>query len=193
MNITENKPHSAVLELIVELLRADIESDLQRTAKHLSEHLDIPGFRKGMAPYDMVSRHIGGEAKIYEEALQSIVGRTLEDAVRKRNLDVAGQPEISIQKMVPPFGVSYKAVILLLPKVELCDVSKIKLDRKDVNTSDEDVESVVNDLRKMRAAEVQVDRPAKLSDKVLLDLEVKRGGVVIENGASKDLDRKSVV
>lgn len=174
------------MELVVALDRTDIEQDLRRAAKRLAEHIDVPGFRKGAAPYDIVSRHIGGEARVYEEALQSIAGRTLESIIRERNLEVAVQPDISIQKMVPPFGVSYKAVMSLLPSVQLGDVSNIKLKRNDVRATDEDVEKVINNLREMYAKEAAVDRPAQQGDRVILDLEVKRGGVPIENGTSKD-------
>lgn len=186
MRITENKLSATTLELAFDLERSDIEQDLQRAAKHVAEHLEIPGFRKGMAPYDIVIRHMGGEAKTYEEALQSIVGRTLESVIRGRNLEVAGNPDISVTKMAPPFGVSYKAVIILLPSVALGDVSKIKLEKKEVSASDEEVEKVINNLREMRASEAAVVRPAAQGDKAVLDLEVKRDNVAIENGTSKD-------
>jgi len=186
MQITENKPSATALELVVDLERADIERDLQRAAKHIAEHVEIPGFRKGASPYNILARHIGGEAKIYEEALQSIVGRTLEAAINERGLAVAGQPDISITKMVPPFGVSYKAVITLFPSVVLGDVSGIKLKKTEPTVADEEVEKVIHNLREMRAVETVVDRHAAQGDVVVLDLEVLRGGVVIENGASKD-------
>ena len=165
--------------------RSDIEGDLQRAAKHLAEHVEVPGFRKGAAPYDVLARHLKGEAKIYEEALQRIVGRTLEAAVRERNVDVAGEPHISVTKMVPPFGVSYKAVLTLFPSVALGDVSNIKLEKKEAKAADEDVEKVITNLREMYAKEAGVDRAAAAGDKVVLDLDVKRDGVVIENGTSK--------
>ena len=185
MQITENKPHASTQELVFDLERSDIEGDLQRAAKHLAEHVEVPGFRKGAAPYDVLARHLKGEAKIYEEALQRIVGRTLEAAVRERNVDVAGEPHISVTKMVPPFGVSYKAVLTLFPSVALGDVSNIKLEKKEAKAADEDVEKVITNLREMYAKEAGVDRAAAAGDKVVLDLDVKRDGVVIENGTSK--------
>ena len=64
-----------------------LEADLQKAAKHIGEHLKIPGFRAGQAPYDIVSRQIGGEAKIYEEALQAIVSRTLPKIIIEGELE----------------------------------------------------------------------------------------------------------
>lgn len=186
MQITEHKPNESTIEIMVDLERADIERDLIAAAKHLSGHIDVPGFRKGAAPYDVVARHVGGEAKVYEQALQAMVGRTLETIIGERDLDVAGNPDISITKMVPPFGVSYKAVITLLPAVALADASAIKLEKKKITPTDEEVGKILDNFREMRATESAVARPAQKGDKMVLDLEVLRDGVVIENGTSKD-------
>lgn len=186
MNIKENTPSPSVLELTIELERADIESDLQKTAKTISKNIEIAGFRKGNAPYNDVCRHIGGEAKIYEESLQRIVSRTLEKIIADKKLDLFGQPKIDIQKMVPPFGISYKAAISLTPLVELGDISKIKEKPREALVAEEDVEKVINNLREMRVAESAVKREIKKGDKAVLDFEVKRDNVIIENGQARD-------
>lgn len=185
MNITKSIPSKGAVELIIELDRSDIEQDLARAARHLSEHIEIPGFRKGTAPYDVVCRHVGGEAKVYEEALQRVVGRTLAAALGEEKLETAGTPEISIQKMAPPFGIAYTAVFSLMPEIGLGDVSKITVAKKEVSILEEEVQKVILNLREMRAQEAAVDRAAEKGDKMVIDLEVKRDGVVIENGVSK--------
>ena len=66
MKITENKLSESKIELLIELERTDIEQDLQAASKRISDTIEIPGFRKGLAPYDVLCRHMGGEMKIYE-------------------------------------------------------------------------------------------------------------------------------
>lgn len=186
MNIAENKLNETSIELTVDLERGDIEADLQKAAKHIGEHLNIPGFRPGQAPYDIVSRHVGGEAKIYEEALQTIVSRTLPKIIIEKKLETAGRPEISVTKMVPPFGISYKAIISLMPKVELGDVAKIKV-KPQVATHDiKEVEKVVDQLLEMRMSEAAVERAAQMGDKAVLDFAVKKDNIIIEGGQGKD-------
>ncbi len=186
MNITENNPNETSVELVVELERADIEADLQKAAKHLAGHMAIPGFRPGQAPYDIVARQMGGEAKIYEEALQAIISRPLPKIIVEKKLETMGRPAISIQTMVPPFGVSYKAVISLMPRVELGDVSKIKVKAKAVNHDLAEVEKVVDQLLEMRMNEAAVERAAQMGDKAVLDFEVKKDNVIIEGGKAQD-------
>ncbi|MBU2575658.1 hypothetical protein KKF64_01010 [Patescibacteria group bacterium] len=153
MNIQENKLNESELEFIFELERKDIEQNLQNTAKRISENIEIPGFRKGAANYDAVCRHIGGEAKVYEEALQVIVGKALVKAVQDRKLETIGKPEISIQKMVPPFGISFKAKIALSPKIELGDISKIKIKKKEVKINEKEAKEIIERLQYEREQE----------------------------------------
>ncbi len=184
MKITENKPSESTIELLIELDRADIETDLQKTAKKISESLDIAGFRKGTAPYDVVCRTIGGEEKVYEDALQSIVQRTAGKAVEEKNMDFFGQPKIAIKKMTPPFGITYQVTLALMPSVELGDPTKITEKRKKVEVADADADKVLDELRTMRATEAAVERPAQQDDKVVVAFEVKREGVTIDQGKS---------
>ena len=83
MNITEKKLSGSELELVFDLDRNDIENDLRAAAKRISENIAIDGFRKGNAPYDIVCLNIGGEAKVYEDALQIIVGKAVARAIRE--------------------------------------------------------------------------------------------------------------
>lgn len=180
MNITENKSSESVIEFIIELDRADIENDLQKAAKHLAEHLSISGFRPGKAPYDVVCRQAGGEAKIYEEAIDGIIRRTLPPIIIEKKLETTGRPDISIQKMAPPFGLTYKAVVSLLPQVELGDVSKIKVKTKPVKVEPGEIDKLIDELRRMRVSEAAVERPIQKGDKTVVDFEIKKGGTVDE-------------
>ncbi|MDP1709872.1 MAG: trigger factor [Candidatus Komeilibacteria bacterium] len=186
MNITENKTAESAIEFVIELDRAEIEKDLQKTARHLGEHVSVPGFRPGTAPYDILCRQLGGEAKVYEEALNAIISRTLPQIIIDKKLEIMGRPEVSMQKITPPFGIAYKAVINLLPMVVLGDITKIKAESKAVKVDPAEIEKTINQLLEMRMSETAVDRPAKLGDKAVLDFEVKKDNVVIEGGQAKD-------
>ncbi len=185
MNITENKPHASTLELTIDFDRAEIEGDLQKAAKHLAGHINVPGFRAGQAPYDVVSRHLGGEDKIYQEALEHIVRRFLPKVIKEKNLEFFGQPRIDILKAIPPFGISLKIIFALVPSVELGPIEKIKVEGKKVAVDDKEVAAVINDLRAMRAAEAAVERAAQNGDKIVIDYEIKKGGVPVENGMAR--------
>lgn len=186
MQVQENNPQSGTIELSIELDRADIESDLQKTASKISESISIPGFRPGKAPYNDVCRHAGGEEKIYAESIERIVNRTLAALITEKKYDLFGNPSITVEKATPPFGVSYKAVLSVRPEVALGDPKKIKANRNAVTVDKNDVEKVINQLRDMRASEAAVDRPAHTGDRVVLDFDVSQNKVAIENGSAKD-------
>jgi trigger factor len=186
MDKQENKTSETTIELTIDLERDDIEQDLQNTAQEISKELRIPGFRAGHAPYDVVSRHVGGEAKLYEHALEKIVNRTARKVLDEKKYNSIGQPVIAIQKMVPPFGISYKITLSLMPEIELGEAGKIKIKKEEPKVEEKDIQQVINNLQDMRTQESAVTREAKIGDKAVLDFEVKREGVTIENGSSKD-------
>lgn len=186
MDIKDNKKSESELEVIFELDRNDIEHDLQKAAKRISENISISGFRSGQAPYDVVCRRLGGEDKVYEEALNAIVGRTLSKFVTDKKLEVAGQPKIFIDKMAPPFGVIYKAVVSLMPKIEIGDLNSIKVKKAHSKATEEEVVKVIDNLLESRMSEAAVSRAAQKGDKVVIDFEIKRDNVLLEHGAAKD-------
>lgn len=188
MKVIQTNSSESIVELLVELDRSDIEADLRKAAARLARNLNIPGFRPGNAPYDIVSRHLGGEAAIYEEAAQEIIGKTLSQELAARQLPIAGSPQVSLEKMVPGFGFSYKAVITLLPKIVLGDLSKIKIKKKEVKVSPEEVKKVIDNLRQSRAKEIAAStgRPAGKGDKVIIDFSLRQAGVLLEGSPAKN-------
>jgi len=185
MNIKENKINESIIEVIFDLDRSDIEKDLILSAKKISEKIEIKGFRKGFAPYDLVCSKVGGEDVVYEDARDKIISENLAREIKNRKIDFLGNPKIEDLKITPPFGISFKAKIFLAPKVVLGDISKIKEKKKEIKITEEEVQKVIDDLREMRVKEVFVSREAKKNDKVVLDFEIKDSGVSVENGKSQ--------
>ncbi len=186
MNIQEEKISDSEISILADLERSDIESSLVSEARSISENIEIKGFRKGRASYDVVCSHLGGEASIYERAFNKISLGVISRFVKERKIELASAPEISMQKMVPGAGISFKAKIFLMPHVKLGDISKINVKKIEPKVQEKDVEEIINSLLCMRAKEASVSRGAKESDRVVLDFEVKISGAVIDNGKATD-------
>lgn len=184
MNITTQKHPKGVFEIRVELSVAEIEGYVKKAAVKLSGTLDIQGFRKGSAPFEVVKSKVG-EMALYQEGAALAIDDTLYKAVAQHKLHYVGQPEIKVEKLAPGNPFIYSATLALLPEVELPDFSKISVARKPIKIEDAEVTKVVDDLREMRATEVVVDRAAKLGDMVHVDFDVFKAKVLIEGGSGK--------
>jgi len=172
-------------ELTITVQPDEYKKYLERAAREISQHTTIKGFRPGHATYEQVKQRVG-EMKIYEAALEFIVRKFYEEAVKESGLETVGMPKIEVEKLAPDNDVVFKATVALLPEVELPDVSKIKAERKPKEIKDADVDKVLDEIRKMRASEVVKNEPAGKEDKIVVDMDMLLDGVALEGGQTKD-------
>lgn len=186
MNVVAKKLPRGRAEITVEMTVDEYQPFLQKAVVAVSQNFPLPGFRPGKAPYAVIAEKIG-EAKIWEEALEPAVKKTFVAALKESGLLSVGAPHISVLTLAPGNPVSYRAVISLLPTVELADLTAIKVARQSLTVADADVTSTIDDIRKLRRTEVLVPRPARANDKVEIKLETRLENVPIEQGQNDRL------
>lgn len=185
MQITTETLSKSSLKIRVEAAPDDIKPDLDLAVQRISSTTKFDGFRPGKAPYDVVVKRIG-EQEVWQEALETFVRRTFVQAVNDHQLKTIGQPKIEVEKLAPGNPVVYTATVALLPDVTLADFTKLSAKRNSVAVTDEDVAKSVEDLRKIIATEKPVDRPAKMGDRVEIDVDVFLDKVPVDGGKSRN-------
>jgi trigger factor len=186
MNYTVKALPKSLKEIRVEVSADEIKPLLEKSAAEISSKAKIEGFRPGKASYDVVVRKFG-EMAILEEALPAIVQKYFVEIVKKDSLETVGEPRINVEKVAPGNEVIFTVTVAMMPRTtKLADYHKISVKAKDVKIEDKEVEKVVDELRKMQATELDVDREARKGDKVVVDLEMLLDKVVVEGGTAKD-------
>ncbi len=177
-------PQSQV-ELVITVKPEEYEADMKKAAIKISNKTAIKGFRKGKAPYDIIKKEVG-EMAILQEALETIVQRTFYAAAKEEDVETIGMPQIDIEKIAPGNDLVYKAIVALLPKVELADLDKIKISKKTKEVTDKEADEMLENLTKMQAKEVVKSGASTKDDMVLIDMDLKQDGVPVEGGQAKD-------
>ena len=185
MNYIITKKEKGVVELVVTLPLADIKPRLKQAAKEISKNLKVDGFRAGHMPYDIVKREVG-ELKIYEYAADALIQKSYFEAVKKELVQPITSPRVSFEKIAPENDVVYKAVVSVMPKISIGELSKIKIKQEPIVVDEKEVEKAINQIRRMRAKEVLQEKKAEQGDKVEIDFDVFVDNVPIEGGASKN-------
>lgn len=181
MNITKTEKGKSEVELKVEITWDEFKPYIEKAVKKIADQVDIPGFRKGQAPFEMLAKKVG-EATIHQEAAGFFVEASLGEAIKKENIDSVGQPAVNLEKLAEGNPVVYSAIVPVMPEVKLGDVSSIKVEKTKIIVNDGEVEKVIDNLRKMRAKEVLADRPAKKEDKVEISFNVFLDNVPVDGG-----------
>lgn len=171
-------------QLRVEVSVEELQPYLLKAARGMATRVVVPGFRPEKTPYEVLAKRVG-EAAIYEAAFEDVVRVTLSKALEQEKIELLSSPSVDPEKIAPGNPMVYVAKLALYPEVELVSYEKLKARPEKVEIKEEEIEKMLLELRKLRASEKVVDREAKKGDKVLLDFDVLRDKVVIENGAYK--------
>ncbi len=183
----KNLPKSQA-ELTVELSPDEMSVYFAAAARELSRSHPIAGFRPGLAPKDAVIREVGQD-KFNRLAFDLAVRESFSKTVLDHQLEIVGDPRIAVlDKKSDSFantGFAYRAVISVVPQVDVGNWRAIKTPLVEVKVEPKDVDAVLEDIKKSRAENTSVNRPAQKGDRVEIDFLAQVDGVIIEGGESK--------
>lgn len=141
-------------------IEADVFASYEAKAlARIGERMEIPGFRKGKAPVDMVKKGLN-EMALLEEMAESAIYDAYPKILEENKIDAIGRPEISITKIAKGNDLEFTIKTAVLPEMSLPDYKKIAKEecdkaeyKEEIVVDEKDVEKVINDLRNMRATQ----------------------------------------
>jgi FKBP-type peptidyl-prolyl cis-trans isomerase (trigger factor) len=134
----------------------------EQALKHMAEHMDLPGFRPGHVPPDMIVKKVG-EVAVLEEAVELFIQDFYLSLLETHNIDAVGRPNITITKLAPsnPIGLVIRAAVypvITLPKNWKTVGENIPLEATLPATEDE-VNQTIESLRQSRAKREEGKEP----------------------------------
>ena len=178
MNVAKESESPTEVTLNISMDSADEEPFIGRSYRRLVGRVQIPGFRPGKAPRSIVERHLG-RSVLVQEALEFMIPETLDQVLKDEDLSAFAEPQLEILEVEP---VSFKAVVPLEPIVDLGNFREIRLEKDEVEVTQDQVDEVMEQLRLESAPWEPADRPAKFGD--LLNLNVN--GTILGEPAITD-------
>ncbi|WP_158288159.1 trigger factor [Streptomyces sp. ICBB 8177] len=172
------------VRLTVEVPFEELKPSLDAAYKKINQQVTVPGFRKGKIPARIIDQRFGRGA-VLEEAINDALPKFYTEAVNEGELNVLGQPEIDITEFNDNEELKFTAEVDVRPAIEIPDFSGIEVTVDAVEVSDEDVEQSIEQLRERFASTSPVERAAADGDVVVVDLEARVDGEVLEDGVAK--------
>ena len=157
------------IEVTVEASKFD--EAIKRVYFQSAKYFNIPGFRKGKAPLQIVEKYYGKEI-FYEDAFNEIAPAALEEAVKENNLEVVSRPNIDITQIEKGKDVIFTAVMQTKPEAELGKYKGIEIKKIEYNVTDKDIEEELKHMQEHNSRLVTVeDRAVKKGDIAVIDFE----------------------
>lgn len=180
MDIQKEYVENSQVKLTIIVDDERVELAKKQAARSLSREVNIPGFRKGKAPYAMIARYVG-EQTLLQEAVEAIAPDIITEAIEEADIDVWSYEDIepNIESLDP---LTFEVLVPTAPRVELGNVDEIDVEHEEVDIDEEQVEETVEALREQQATWMPATGPAEYGDRVTLDLEGVRldGEVVVQ-------------
>ncbi len=180
---TENN-NEVKLEITVEAEKFDgaIKTVFNKNAKYFN----IPGFRKGKAPYQIVEKTYGAQI-FYEDAFNEVAGLAYEEALKENKIEAVSKPEIDLVQIEKGKDLIFTAVVSTKPEVTLGKYKGIEIKKVEYNVSDEDVEYELGHMAEKNARLVSVeDRPVEPGDITVIDFEGFVDGKAFDGGKAEN-------
>ena len=175
-------------ELEIEISPEDFEDALQKAYLKARKNIAIPGFRKGKAPRKIIEKTYG-ENVFFEDAVNLVYGKTVNEALDESKLDIVAQPDVEVTEISKEVGVKLKAKVVTKPEVEIDGYKGIEVTKTVALVTDDDIAKEVDKLREKNVRIITVDdRAAELGDDVVIDFEGFKDGVAFDGGKAEDFD-----
>ena len=185
MMVTVESTGTLERRMRVELPAERIEKEIETRLRKVGRTARIKGFRPGKIPPKVVRQRFGGQ--IRQEVLSELMQKSYSDAVLQENLNPAAGPRIEPVAAGDGKDFAYVATFEVLPEVKLKDLDKIKVEKPEVEISDEDREDMIQNLRKQKATWQAVPRAAREGDRVIVDFEGTLKGDPVKGGKGTEV------
>ena len=153
-----------------------------------AKYFNIPGFRKGKAPMQIVEKYYGTEI-FYEDAFNEVAGEALEEAVAENKVDIVSRPEVDIKQMEKGKDLIFTAVMQTKPEAELGKYKGIEIPKIEYNVSDEDINHELEHMQEHNSRLISIDdRAVEKGDTVNIDFEGFVDGKAFEGGKAEKYD-----
>ena len=150
-----------------------------------AKYFNIPGFRKGKAPQNIVEKYYGKEI-FYEDAFNEIAGEEYEKAIEESKLEVVGKPQIDIVKMEKGQDLVFTAVVATKPEVELGKYKGIEIEKIEYNVEENDIENNLKQMQEKNARVISVETPVENGNIAVIDFEGFVDGKAFEGGKGEN-------
>ncbi len=178
----ELKEHSTG-DLTVSVEGETWEKAQKKAFAKLAKNVQLPGFRKGKVPANVLKRAVNPQSVMYE-AIDEIANDVFLEAVKEQNLEIVGKASLDIDD-ISEAKVTMKFTVAIKPEVKLGDYKNLDVKKEAVTITDAEVNAQIKQIQERNADFVirEDDEAIENGDTAVIDFEGSKDGVLFEGGS----------
>lgn len=186
MSLQVEKLEKNMAKLTIEVSADDLEKALQSAYNKQKKKINIPGFRKGKVPRQMIEKMYGPEI-FYDDAANALIPKAYSDAYDECELEIVSQPKIDVVQIEKGKPFIFTAEVATKPEVTLGEYKGLKVDKVSNRVTQKEVDAKIQEEAEKNARTIVVeDRAVQDGDEVVLDFEGFVDGVAFEGGKGEN-------
>lgn len=186
MSVKVENLEKNMAKLTIEVDAAKLEEALEKAYQRQKKNINMPGFRKGKAPRQMVEKMYGTEI-FFEDAANMLLQQEYPIAADESKLDIVSRPEIDIVQMEKGKNFIFTAEVALKPEVKLGEYKGVKVSEVVTTVTAAEVNAEVDKEREANARTITVEgRGIKKGDTAIIDFEGYMDGEKFEGGTGEN-------
>ncbi len=188
MSVQVEKLEKNMVKLTVEVPAENVEKAIQSAYLKTRKSINLPGFRKGKAPRQLIEKMYGKEV-FYNDAIDELLPKAYGDAADECGEELVSRPKIDIVQMESGKPFIFHAEVAVKPGVELGTYKGVSVEKTPIEVADEAIEAELLKEREANARNITVDdRAVQKGDMISLDFDGSVDGVPFEGGKSENYD-----
>ncbi len=170
--------------LKVEVSEEKIATEVQNRLQSMTKTTRIKGFRQGKVPLKVIQKQYG--SKVRKEVIGEVMQNSLYEAITQEKLQPATRPELEDFDTEQTEGLVFTAKIEVLPEITISPVEELTIEKPVCKVSDDDIDKMIEIVRKQHRKTEAVEREATENDSVVIDFIGRIDGEEFEGGTAKD-------
>lgn len=177
------KANEVKLEITVEAEK--FENAMKKVYFQNAKYFNIPGFRKGKAPMNIVEKYYG-EQIFYEDAFNEVATEAYDEAIKENKIEAVSRPEVDIAQMEKGKDLIFTAVVQTKPEVKLGKYKGVEIEKIEYKADKKAINHELEHMQEHNSRLITVDdRPLENGDTATIDFEGFVDGVAFDGGKAE--------
>jgi trigger factor len=177
MKVTQEKLPASQIGLEIEITPEITKQKYEQVIKNLTSTLNIPGFRKGKVPRQILVQRLG-IPRIKAAALEEIIQEGIDKAIKQEAITAIGQPQLRssfddlMSNYQPGEPLTFAAAVDVVPEVQLKEYTGLQAKAEEIKYDPTQIDNIIEEQRQKLATLVPVEgRAAEINDVAVIDFK----------------------
>ncbi|ALC06571.1 Trigger factor [Corynebacterium deserti GIMN1.010] len=173
-------------KITVEVPFSELKPEIDQAYAALAQQVQIPGFRKGKAPRQLIDARFG-RGPVLEQVVNDMLPNRYAEAVEAEGIKAIGQPEVEVTKIEDGELVEFTAEVDVRPEFELPKFEDISVEVPAIKADEAAVDAELDNLRARFSTLKDHNHKLKKGEFVTINITATVNGEKVEEATTEGL------